>query len=1199
MRSKREALSVFTDSSFYDRRARRRHHYIDTSSDEDNISADDIQDDTEEQEWEINGILDETESQYLFDWVGPWSPTWEPKEYASEVAIQIWEEKQKKKEQPASERTGSSVEPSPAHSHNSLHDKRAEAPEQEAELQRSSNSPLFVPLGAVSEVQFQEIDQLPPPTLAIKTTSESHTDPKPSRENRCQDVFEYYPRAPIPPEYRLPGEFEEPPTSTTTQHADSAGIAFARDTQSQNQTEGISEHLGTSRRRQTTVQPSPRAEIPETPPLPFFLTQSQFQQTGPRLGTFDSQQLANPIGFLSNTISPVSLTNRDISAGNLSPAFDNTNPNPRLVHSAAKQTTSAPESARGNSSQPLRSRPLIAPTAQTSGNLIGLSPITLASQTSLLRRLPSSGNLPITPQRIAAHTVASAAKTHPAAPHPSAEPATMDDQSPSKGGGSLAQAMEKYSHIEGSTPREKIMNAHAKFREKSTFETFQNDPSATPSSVGDVEASEPLSIPETVAPLSVRVDKDFSHAVSSRETVPETSLGAEPQTYEPEAIQTIQPSALTISHTEQKPPGSLHLGPSEFAVPLPMDSRVKDDYERVLLTESEGALGLAESQEISESEQERIVSTIQQVLERLSNAATHPDINVAQHMKHAESKLEQEAAWADYSSAKFLLLNYLIKAVGDHDIHLVIMVRGEKTQRVVERYLNGKGFEYTRPRGEMGSGTNVEVSMSKAALSFGIQAAQGDGIVETYKPPLALIALDSSLNTKNPSVEHMRTTFARNGHLLPVIRLMVASSSEHVELCFPGSPKPEHLSLILRYSLRLRDIVGDLQDDALGVHEDANEIATCLLSDNVNAFWSLPPVEPLREVNLAEPVPVQGISQPDVGKPKPSDSLAQKRLFVEEPIEATSKRPRMDESQDTSQFTVSSKGALQTLDSQIQSLEKNLMEMRGINAAELEKLQKALAASESRLHEKEKILGSLQHRYESRTKDLHNIRQERDRLLETKATSEQKLEKQKDEITKLKDERTQLRHELEQARESLKNGGGDMAELEKAREETRRLTKENAGLVRKADVANKQAEYTREQYQTASNVAAQSANEIRQLKEENEALKCKSTGEAVRLREINLKNDESRHLARVLELESLLSSREDMLHKKEDELREIRKNRPSTRSTSTQPRSPKLSAGNHSRPTSPGINNNNNNNGNGSNFPGRGSALRFSSEMSL
>lgn len=182
----------------------------------------------------------------------------------------------------------------------------------------------------------------------------------------------------------------------------------------------------------------------------------------------------------------------------------------------------------------------------------------------------------------------------------------MDDQIQKDEGGSLAQAMEKYSHMEGSTPREKIMNLHARFREKSAFESMQNDPSATPSSVGDIEASEPPSIPETVAPLSVRVDKEPSHADLTKESVPETTLDeAEAQEHEHDNIQTVHPSALSISHTEEKFPGSLHLGPSEFAVPLPMDSRVKDDYERILLTDSENALGLIgvdKSQGAEESE---------------------------------------------------------------------------------------------------------------------------------------------------------------------------------------------------------------------------------------------------------------------------------------------------------------------------------------------------------------------------------------------------------------------------------------------------------------------------------------------------------------------------------------------------------------------------------------------------------------------
>lgn len=257
------------------------------------------------------------------------------------------------------------------------------------------------------------------------------------------------------------------------------------------------------------------------------------------------------------------------------------------------------------------------------------------------------------------------------------------------------------------------------------------------------------------------------------------------------------------------------------------------------------------------------------------------------------------------------------------------------------------------------------------------------------------------------------------------------------------------------------------------------------------------------------------------------------------------------------------------------------MQMKNTHAVDINKLQKALADSQHRLRERDMSLGSLQHRYESQTKELHGIRRERDRLVEINVISEQRMGKQKDEITKLKDERTQLKRDLETARESLKVGGGSTAELEVAHEENRRLSAENASLRRKTEYEKNQSEYTREQYQTASTVAAQSGNEIRQLRQDNEALKRKVAGEASRLREINLNNDDTRHLSRISELEELVATRESLLNRKETELREIRKNRPSTRATSLQPRSPKLTA--TSRTSSPGL-------------VSRGSQLRHSSE---
>lgn len=270
------------------------------------------------------------------------------------------------------------------------------------------------------------------------------------------------------------------------------------------------------------------------------------------------------------------------------------------------------------------------------------------------------------------------------------------------------------------------------------------------------------------------------------------------------------------------------------------------------------------------------------------------------------------------------------------------------------------------------------------------------------------------------------------------------------------------------------------------------------------------------------------------------------------------------------------------------------MSPEGMDSSQLLHLKSAAADAEklkAQVQAMEKALGILQHRYESRTNDLHKIRRERDMLAENKTSIEHRVEKFKDENLKLKAERGQLETDLTQARDEIKNGGGTLADVEAAREETRRLEKENESLKRKADVESNRAEYTREQYQTASSAAAQSGNEARQLRDENEDLKRRVATNLSELKAKNDQNDQDLHLARIAELELTLMSRDEFLRRKEEELREIRKNRPSTRSTSTQPRSPKWAA--NSRPTSPGVNNGNGNGGLG----GRGSALRFSSDV--
>ncbi|KAH1281926.1 hypothetical protein KXX33_006377 [Aspergillus fumigatus] len=1162
-RKRKAASPAISDPADNFRKRRWKVVYVISSSDDENDENDDSTSSLDEDEWYINCILDETESQYLIDWEGPWSPTWssnrgtygqEPKANANEAAIKAWEEKKKETNNSLSRNYPDN--PSPvclADSHCESRSSLSPGPtiaEGRIEPPRShdrSPSPLFVPLDEGPHLEENTNEALAQPDQALTFSQESKgSRPSATKENKHRPplsvttpnhsgcVFEYITRSSIPSRYRLPGEITEPNSPVGSKVALS-GI---------NATQTSSQALLGIRNR-------PVDEVAETPPSVAIIPESQrtrvisgTKRSGSQTPNIEISQESNSTSLGSRFLPGSSSLLEDITV---------------------RHVSSVPETVLSHQSQNA-----------------GQSP-----EQSLNPR-------PIPSKRKALASVA-------------VETVAMDAGKGGRETPSLAETMEKYSQYEGSTPLEKIRNAHAQIRAKTNPGTPLNaDASVTPSSAGDIEPSPSLFIPEVTAPLSVRVDReDAPHTAHAEGELSAPDSLVQPTEMDPPQqpiLQTIHPSALTVSHQEQAIPGSVQLGPSEFAVPLPMDSRVKDDYERILKDEAQSIdeflKTFALQAETSRIEQERLIPRMNSLLERLSNTSTHPDLNITEHIKDSDSDLAKEAAWAEYSSAKFLLLGYLINNASSHDLHLVIMVHGAKTLKILERFLMGKGLSYTRPRHEMGIGTNLEVSMVKESLSFGIQSTIDDGIMETYKPPAAIVALDSSFNATSPSVEHMRTTYARHGNLLPVIRLLVSNSSEHVQLCFANYPEPHRLRLVVQYTSRLRDVVGDLQDDALGVYEDSEEILSSLLSDNLNAHWSLPSIEPLHIVSSDELTaalsPYQ--NQPETALlPIPQVS---KRLFqVEDTTEQTSKRPRMEESQDASQFTEASKESIkfpsQTLDNDLRALEAHLLKLKTSHAAELDKLQKALADAQSRLQEREGILSLLQHRYESRTKELHKVRQERDRLVEAKLSSEQRLEKQKEDNIKLKDERTQLRHELEKAREALKAGGGSMAELERAQEEIRRLTKANASLERKAEYEAKQAEYTREQYQTASNVAAQSGNEILQLKEENESLKRKVAGDASRLRELNIQSDEQRHLARVKELEAMLASREDLLRRKEDELREFRKNRPSTRSTSTQPRSPKWTAAN-SRPTSPGINNHN-----GSGYSGRGSGLRFSSEVPL
>ena len=300
----------------------------------------------------------------------------------------------------------------------------------------------------------------------------------------------------------------------------------------------------------------------------------------------------------------------------------------------------------------------------------------------------------------------------------------------------------RFNDITGSTPKEKIANAHARLAElsKSTPAPAADD-SMTPSSAGDIESAVPISIPQTTLSLSTRApDHPVEPAAPIAERVDVADVVISPALIFPEqaGVQTIQPSAI-FETTEHSLPGSLQLGPSEFAVTMPMDSVGKDNYDRVLAEHSDAVkillagLSPADGNTTSVTEQAQSLSEIRQLIEKLDNITVHTDLNIAEHVKRAQSDVQKEALWAEYTSAKFLFLGQLIEIAGAQDLHLLFLLGKKDKADLVERYFLGKGFAPIRSRAEMHG--HVELSMIDGSLSVGILSAEHDGIVETYRPP--------------------------------------------------------------------------------------------------------------------------------------------------------------------------------------------------------------------------------------------------------------------------------------------------------------------------------------------------------------------------------------------------------------------------------------------------------------------------------
>ena len=197
-----------------------------------------------------------------------------------------------------------------------------------------------------------------------------------------------------------------------------------------------------------------------------------------------------------------------------------------------------------------------------------------------------------------------------------------------------------------------------------------------------------------------------------------------------------------------------------------------------------------------------------------------------------------------------------------------------------------------------------------------------------------------------------------------------------------------------------------------------------------------------------------------------------------------------------------------------------------------------LLGDQQRVKDYEAALSDLQYRFEEQVKELRQVRAERDAALNTKSNLDRQREARLSELTSLREERNGLQTLLGAAQTALQSSSiPEIAELAKTKASLREVTRERDRLEKRLTSITHDFDFTRQQYQAASTAAAEASSEVNTLQEAAVLLTERASGEAAKARSLTANDADSQHLARIRQLERLLKEREEILARKEEELR--------------------------------------------------------------
>ena len=643
------------------------------------------------------------------------------------------------------------------------------------------------------------------------------------------------------------------------------------------------------------------------------------------------------------------------------------------------------------------------------------------------------------------------------------------------------------------------------------------------------------------------------------------------------------------------------IGPAEYAIPLPAEGKVQSSYGDLITAKKKLILKFIHRRDSVGSANGHPNRTIErnemiELMELLNDAVTHFDLSLPGMVTQYSIQSQEATVYAQYAGSKFVFLGHLIDILMRVDCTLIIASKAGHSQDLLVDFLKMKKarvHRFDRP----GSARAVTPDVHQATLKVDVISTSSDFEVNVSPRPALMLAFDSSFDSQSQHIARIRelNSLGRN-RLLPVLHLLVQNSSEHVDRCMrKAMPSPQRLKLLVRATYQARTNLGgspsyvpaigdepddrpmDIHDLQRGVRKSPNRklnmvaaiVARAALSIEFEENWTLgdmPPVEyeELQEsppkssrvtttANTATATPRDGRARSRTPLSRAGTPFGKKRLLdVESASSALTKRVRLSPARDLTPTVeaVREHDALNQLREQLTALTSELAIEKEARLQAEETREYAQKRVQEYTHDHEALL----RRYEKRRAKTRDLDTQIQQLKTSADFNKSKHERTVDSNTKLKEQLAQLKTELMIAREDLKKEGGDVGALEDAREAAKTAKEANTKLEKSIENTKHDFEFTRKQYQQASNRAAELGGENSELEEQVAALKIQASDEKRRLREINTKEAFKKDLSKIEQLEQENRAMQVMIKKMEDKTKVLEKGRGvQTRGSSVQP----------------------------------------------